>query len=503
MKTTIFSALLLAGALGAAGADAPATLRIGVLNLEDLGENPKAAAEATNHLQHFIAEQGQIEIFTQEKIVTEVVKLGKTMPSHCRDPRCVLDLGSMLTLDRMIYGAVDVNEKRCAIHLHQLDMWMRQATGEASVEGAPGAPLDSVLRTALAVLNGKADSTRTVLPYFGPAVHHEKQMLYSSVCWAGAGLIWALVNYNQAKGSPSYGYEQRSEGLSGIPSSADQIPMFARPAALANAYVAASDDAYGVLYNPAGTAWVAGPEAIVGYQYRFGFDNIAASYVNKATREIGFGEAFLYSGDQAGLLRELYFVTAASYKFNRLLPFLRPLSIGADFKVVSETSFGDTSTGNGSSFGVGIDLGLLWELNDRIRYGLLLRDLPVVNRWRNSSTGERYFEALATTLHMGGTYKVGYTTFLIAEGQIPVYADQPWKMSGGIEQELFRVLVARVGLQKQIQSSYDTPWKITGGFGLKVDTEPVIGTSFCLDGSYEYSTLEVFPVVNVSFKIGF
>jgi long-subunit fatty acid transport protein len=257
------------------------------------------------------------------------------------------------------------------------------------------------------------------------------------------------------------------------------------------------------LYNPAGMALVSGPEAIVGYQYRFGLNNIAASYVNKATRELGFGQALLYSGDKSGLLTEMYFVSAAAYKFKGLFSFLRPLSVGVSFKVVSETAHGDTSTGNASSLGAGIDLGLLWELSDQIRYGLLLRDVPVINRWHNSSTGERYNEALATTLHMGGSYKVGYTTFLIAEGQIPVASDQPWKMAGGIEQELFRVFVARLGLQKEIQSLAETPWNITGGFGLKVDSEPVFGRSLSLDGSYEYNTLGVFPVVNVSFKIGF
>ena len=491
------------GAAAVAAAGQEGALRIGVLDLENAGASASAAAQATDHLQHFIAEQGMVEIYTQARIAKELATLGKKMPGHCRDPRCVLDLGSMLTLDRMVYGTIEVNEHRCGVHVYLMDIWMRQAAGEASLEGAPGVPADSVLRDAVARLFGRASGTQASATYFGPEIHHEKQMLYSTAAWIGAGLIWGLVNYGKAQGTPSYSAEVRGEPLSGIPSSADQIPMFARPAALADAYVAASDDAYGVLYNPAGMAWVSGPEAIVGYQNRFGFNNIAASYVNKATRELGFGEALLYSGDREGLLREVYFVSAAAYKFNRLFSFMRPLSIGMNFKVVSETSYGDTSTGNGSSLGAGIDLGLLWELSDQIRYGLLLRDVPVINHWHNTSTGEGYYEPLATTLHMGGTYKVGYTTFLIAEGQIPVAADQPWKMAGAIEQELFRVLLMRFGVQREIQAPTETPWKITGGFGLKVDSEPVFGKSLCLDGSYEYNTLGMFPVVNVSFKIGF
>jgi hypothetical protein len=151
---------------------------------------------------------------------------------------------------------------------------------------------------------------------------------------------------------------------------------------------------------------------------------------------------------------------------------------------------------SGSSFGAGMDLGLILELSDQIRYGLTLRDLPVVNKWKNVSTGERYFEANAATLLMGGSFRVGYTTFLVADGQIPFTNDQPWKMAGGIEQEIFKVILLRAGIQKEIDTTNDTPWKITGGFGLKL-------LNVQLDGSYEYNTLRVFEVINISFKFNF
>lgn len=478
-------------------------LRVGVLDLENTGRDKGAAAGANASLQQFIALQGMVEIFNQERIEKEFVKLGRKLPARCRDPRTVLDVGGMINLDRMVYGTIDVTDKRCGVHLYLLDIVMRMAIGEASIQGDEGTPVDSVLLDAVIRLHGKADSTKVIKKYLGPVVHNEKQMLMTSGACIGVGLIWGLVNYNRAKiGAPVWTVH-RTEPLSNIPSSADQIPMFARPAALANAYVAASDDAYGVLYNPAGMAWTNGPEAICGYQYRFGLDNIAASYVNKATREIGFGNAFLYSGDREGLMTEMYFVSAVAYKFNRFIWLNRPVSLGVNVKIMSDkvkASSGDvsefaSSSISASSFGTGIDIGLLAELSDQIRYGCLVRDVPVFNKWNNQSTGENYNEALATTLHMGGTYQAGYTTFLIAEGQIPLFRDQSWKMSGGIEQEFFRVMFGRIGLQKVIQSAYDTPWKVTGGFGLRVYT-------VSLDGSYEYNTLKLFDVVNISVKIG-
>jgi hypothetical protein len=405
----------------------------------------------------------------------------------------------MLNLDRMVYGEIDANDKRVAVHLYLMDVVVRVRIGEASIEGENSDPLDSVLSTAVAMLHGRTKDKSKYKAYRGPEVHNEKQMLYSGGGLIAAGLIWGLVNYSVGNKGTPLPYESRDEPLTGIPSSADQIPMFARPAALANAYVAASDDAYGVLYNPAGMAWVNGPEAIVGYQYRFGLDNMAASYVNKATREIGFGQAFMYSGDRDGLLTEMYFVSAAAYKLNRLFSFTRPVSLGINLKIVSDKvqGKGDYSV-SGASFGAGMDVGLLTEFSEKIRYGLLLRDVPVVNRWKNVSTHDRYNELLATTLHMGGTYQAGYATFLICEGQIPIAEDQKWKMSGAIEQELFRVMYARLGLQKEIQSSASIPteWKITWGFGLKVK-------KISLDASHEYNTFGMFDVLNISFKVGF
>ena len=479
-------------------------LRIGILDLENLGSDKQKAAKATEILAKLIAEQGMVEVYTQDKLEKALIGVGRTMPGHCRDPRCVLDLGGMLNLDRMIYGEVDASDQRCAVHLHLMDIVVRIQIGEASIDGESGDPIDSVLAVAVAMLHGRVKDKGKIKPYLGPKIHNERQMLYASGGLIAAGLIWGLVNYSIGKEDQIVSFESRQEKKSGLPSSADQIPMFARPAALANAYVAASDDAYGVLYNPAGMAWVRGPEAIVGYQYRFGLDNIAASYVNKATREIGFGQAFLYSGDREGLLTETYFVSAVAYKLNRIFSFDQPISLGLNLKMVSQKVTANSTVVtesdpyadfavSGASFGAGIDLGLIAEVSEQIRYGLLLRDVPVINHWKNNTTGDRYNEALATTLHMGGTYQAGYTTFLICEGQIPIQEDQKWKMAGAIEQELFRVMYGRIGLQHEIQSSagMKTPWKITWGFGLKVNR-------ISLDASHEYNTFGMFDVLNIS-----
>jgi hypothetical protein len=152
---------------------------------------------------------------------------------------------------------------------------------------------------------------------------------------------------------------------------------------------------------------------------------------------------------------------------------------------------------------VGLDIGAIWELSRDIRYGVMFRDLPAINKWKNRTTGEHYTEAQPPTLHMGGSYRASYPAFLTADGQIPLYADQPWVMAGGIEYEFFRMLAMRIGLQREILDGEADWWKITCGAGLKIDTRSQWGKNMTLDVAYEYNTLSFFPVVNVSVKVEF
>jgi hypothetical protein len=279
--------------------------------------------------------------------------------------------------------------------------------------------------------------------------------------------------------------------------------LFARPAALANAYTAVSDDAYGVLYNPAGMPYVKNREVVAGYQYRLGMDIMAISYANKAMRDLGFGEAILLTTDRDGAMTEMCFVTAVGYKFNQGY-LLGPVSVGAAVKLIGNTvSKLSPDSPYGQSYGAGLDVGLMWELSPDIRYGLLFRDIPAVNKWKNRYTGSQYSEANPPTLQMGGSYSADYNVFLTADGQIPLYADQPWMMAGGIEYEFFRMLALRIGLQREILNEDADWWKITCGAGFKFDTGTKWGKEMALDVSYEYNTMELFHVVNVSVRAGF
>jgi opacity protein-like surface antigen len=499
-------------ALALAAEESPQSLKtnIGVLALDIQGGGPEFAAEAMTAIQQSLMEVGAYQIFSPEAMAKAYEGIGLKMPGHCREPRCAAAIGNDIKMDRMIYGSIDKNEKSVAVALTLIDVPSKQIVESVALEGGPGVALVDVMKTAVQEIHGQRDKNvnSNTHTYYGPQVHNEKQLLISAPACIAAGVIMGLANgsvtgkdNNSNSVERDYSsFEGDRENMFGIGTGADRIPMFGRPNALANCYVAASDDAYGVFFNPAGLSWIGGAEASVGYQYRFaGLSNIAGSYVNKATREIGFGQGILYSGDK--LQSEMYFVSAVSYKFNELVSFLRPLSLGASVKVLTKwTGKGASeSSSTGSSFGFGLDLGLKWELTENIHYGLLFKNVPSFGHWNNTLTDTSYGETSPATLAMGGTFQANYATFLICEGHIPLNEDQPWVFAGAVERELFGLLKIRAGIEKM--ADFNTPWLYTGGLGFKVmlNRKYVI-----LDVSYQYNTLAVFAhPVNVSMRFGF
>ncbi|MDR3013229.1 MAG: hypothetical protein LBU70_08480 [Chitinispirillales bacterium] len=484
-------------------------VKIGVMWLESATGHDKEAREMTELLLTKLDDFGLYEIYAPKDLDVALRDMRVRIPSECRSDRCVGDIGKALNFRRMIYGSVDMTGTKYAVQLTLLNVATSRPIETISIEGAPDMPAEDVLRIALNRLHGypmEGDVTK----YYGTQVNNLSEFLWSTLAVQGAGMLYSIVNYvigsdldsdniAYGPGGPYNGNDR----LSGIPAASNQIPIFARPAALANAYTAVSDDAYGVLYNPAGMAWLRQRDAVAAYQHRFGMDLLAFSYANRATRDMGFGQALLLATDRDGAMTELFFVTAVGYKINQKILF-GPVSVGASVKFMGNTvrALSEDSP-QGQAYGAGLDIGFMWELSREIRYGIMLRDFPSVNQWKNRTTGSRYSEALPPTLHMGGSYRAGYSTFLTADGQIPLYGDQPWLMAGGIEYEFFRILALRIGLQREILNEEANWWKITCGTGIRIDTRAQWGREMELDIAYEYNTLRQFPVLNVAIKVGF
>lgn len=477
-------------------------IRIGVLHLESTGMDESAVAAINADLEKILSDMGFYKVYPQKDLEVAVGQTKQKFPAHCRDPRCVTEIGSMLGLDRMIFGSIDKKNNAFGIRMTLLDIPSKQIVEKVAMQGEAGVGATDLLKAVVTRLHGlETASDKKVSEYFGPEVHNEKQFLYSSGLCVGIGLLWAAINGGLGDFNLSRQFDTVS--LSHISSSSLQIPFFGRPSALGDGYIAASDDAYGVLYNPAAMAWLPHAEMAMGYQYRFAMmNNFIASYANKATREIGFGECLLYSGDIDKLQSEMHFISSYAYKFNGRFLFLRPFSLGVALKLSTITSpKSDDATASQKTFGAGLDIGFMTDFADNIRFAAVLKDAPTIQKVNNTTTGLRYIEYEPMLLQMGGTYQASYSTFLICQGQIPLYSDQLWAFSGGVEQEIFRVFKVRLGAKKQ--AYFDTPWQLTCGFGLDVNTESIAGKYIMVDGAYEYNTLDIFPVANVSFRIGF
>lgn len=503
----IFIALICCGLVSTAQKNEGLQTRIGIIDPDVSNGDSKLVSEVVGYLKSSISDVGGYEIYTQTEMEASFADIQERFPKYCREPRCVSAVGSALQLDRVIYGAVDKGDKTYGVRFTLVDVASKQVIEKVSLEGNTGIPLKDIISVVVSKLHGHVDNnldTATHL-YYGKQVNNMKQLYISAGACVLGGLLWAIINGATVdEGGDVVGdYENFVTGTSGIGTGADLLSLFGRPAALGNSYVAVSDDAYGVFYNPAGLSWSTGREVALCYQPpRYGvLYSIAASYSNKATREIGFGQGFQYTGDSDGLFTEVFFTTAISYKFNDLISFLRPFSIGASVKIMSKRVGNGVSPNSiqGSVAGAGLNLGVQLEVSEKIRGAILFKNAPSVLKWNNSSTGKEYFENEPTELFLGGSFQANYETFLVCEGRIPLYDEQLWKGSCGIERMIFRVMRIRVGIEKT--EGFDTPWILNGGFGIKVR----MGNKYLgIDGSYQYNTFTPFAhPINTSMVFGF
>jgi hypothetical protein len=483
-------------------------VRIGVIGLDVTGGDAAFADKINDDVLQALNDIGFYKVYGQRDIETAFAGIKQKFPSRCRDPRCVVAIGSALGFDRMLYGRLDKNNTRYGTMLVLLDVQTTQVSQRVTMETEPGAAPTDLVKAAILKLHGLSlgNNALKTRAYFGPEVRNGKQPLYSSAGVLALAALWAAAN-GSFKDIGSTTMSLDTFNMSGKSASPLLNPPAGRAAAMGGCYVAASDDAYGVLFNPAGMAWVPNMDVAIGYQYRYdhlgmknGVNMFNGAFANKATREFGFGHALFYIGDYEHMQNELYFLSSYAYKFNQLLPFLRPISIGATLKIIQKTTpVTDNSSTSQNTLGAGLDIGFMTELADHIRLGVVFKDVPTVEKV-NSPTG-RYVEYYPPLLLIGGSYQVGYSTFLICEGQIPLKDDQPWKFAGGIEQDIWQVFFVRAGLKREVV--FDSPWLITAGFATKINLEWIGGKYVIIDGAYEYNTNGLFPVENISFRVGF
>ena len=152
----------------------------------------------------------------------------------------------------------------------------------------------------------------------------------------------------------------------------------ARAMGMGSAFGAIADDAFGVFYNPAGSAntpYVQAAGSLGRLQSPVGtLTDVSAAYlrpyepINTATIGAAYNlERQVNSGDMDTIL----FNYAQEYKVPAVVPLSKPLKIGANFKFVNV----DKGRGSGSGFGMGFDAGALARTDMGLNVGAALTDL--------------------------------------------------------------------------------------------------------------------------------
>lgn len=488
----LFSILFVVGVLSAE----VIYTRVGVFTPFTNNDDAKMATEAIETIKDNLHQYGSYDLFDENRMRRDFSSFDKDFPAYCHEPRCAAQLGVMLELNKMIYGDIIKNENTYAVELVLIDVMTNGVAGRVSLEGDPGVTLAQVVNGAVDELLDRKESadsseTRTDKPvlkrYYGEQVDNRRMMLISSAGYVATTLIAALISndHQDAKVGDDAGWD---DDLSGIDPSMRTITSSARAKALGDAYVGMSRDAYGVFFNPAGAAWVDGIDLSITYQRGIGMINgITGSFVNKATREIGWGHSFQYYGHPDSYLQELYFGTVFAYRFNDLFGFMPPLSLGVGLNVSSIKTTGGVgiSAQSGTGVGIGIDLGGMVEFTDKIDFGFVFQNVPSFTSYNNITQAYRYIESQAPRFNLGASYEVRYGTLLVAEGRIPLKEDQNWSLHGGVEQYLFGYARLRLGAFKEMFENRDAPWHITMGLGADV---PMVDHNLKVDISYDLNT---------------
>ncbi len=154
--------------------------------------------------------------------------------------------------------------------------------------------------------------------------------------------------------------------------SMEQIPTGARPLGMGGAFVGVADDANALNWNPAGLPGLRRTEFTSSYSnlYELGITHSYLGFVRNFSDRIALG---LDWGNVGFDDKELLF---SENKLNLSLGVQLPkgLSIGLTTKYLSRDMQLD-GTSYGKSDGIGYDLGALWQITKKIRFGLVMYDL--------------------------------------------------------------------------------------------------------------------------------
>lgn len=437
---------------------------------------------------------GLYQVLNRDEMQGILKVTGRKIPSECNEIRCLLKVGKLLNVTKVVGGEISNDGKNYAVKMNMIDVASEKSAGRvwlASECSESDIPL--LIRAAVLKLHGqKTDSLRIAIKdYRGPEFTRYNAWAMTAGATFVVGLVYAMIDGGltgrdkNAKEFDPANYQTIDASLSGIPGSFANLGYGARAHAMGNTYTAVSNDVSGILWNPAGIARITKSEVAASYLNTFaGIPYVNVGYVGRFSRTGSFGVAVLHNGDET--YSETEFVSTCAKLLDELHPNLRPIALGVNTKIRLASS-GKSVTGEdastGNSFGLSFDAGLQFELADHIEMGILTRDIIDIERWTNTYRNDQYSESAPTTLVIGGSFQASPSLLLVMDGDIPVYEDQSYKMSMGVEKVIFDVLALRAGLSQNLDFWENR--RIMVGPG-------ILFQNFSCDASYEFAQEPVF-----------
>jgi len=433
---------------------------------------------------------GLYSVIGREQMLGNLATLKRKIPEGCSDTRCMLKIGKLLGLSKIVGGELSQDGKLYALKMTMTDVISGQTESRVWIASeCSEADAVQLIKAAILKLHQQVPPKLSIAikDYRGPEFSKHPLWAVTAGATIAAGLAYGLIDgglTGSDDNSNTVLYTRTDDPASGIPAAFANLGYGARPHAMGYAFTALSDDADGLFWNPAGLARIQRSEISASYlktMVDVGYLN--AQYISRFSRTGAFGAGLLHNGDP--VYGEIEFISSCAKLFDEIHPALRPFAVGANVKIrtasTGEVSGEEAVTGN--SFGFSFDAGMQFELADHIELGLLARDLfSKPQKWNNTLANESYYEGTPTTLIIGGAFYADPTLLLVMDGHIPVYQDQIYQVGMGLEKVVFNVLALRAGLFQNLEFREDR--RITTGAGLE------LRNAGC-DISYEFAEEEI------------
>lgn len=310
-------------------------------------------------------------------------------------------------------------------------------------------------------------------------------------------------------------YNLEAQELSNIPGSFVDIGFGTRPVSMGYAFVGLADDENSTYWNPAGLSQV--------NEYQAGFsqiDQLGLITYNYATILIPIpvkghtmGISVISSGDDA--MQELSVHAGYGFRINKFSVGIglkyRNGSFGnntlnrGDYRVFdeSEISIGLEQQVYGDVSGYGIDISAMYFPTEKVRFGLMIRDVVAPLNWESqarSSTYQArgsYEEGMPTEIIFGSSFKLNSNVLLAADFQPAMTSERTNWVRAGIETRFVKILMLRAGTEQGINDLEDD--KLTLGTGLDIN----LGGKLRIKSDFAYVIEPIQNSQRISFSISF